>query len=162
MSVEERIIFEEQPKIFGFWDYFTVAGGTILLLFSVYGYLYMSESDFPKWSIAGVGILGLSLTLQTIIRRPDTSRAIIDYTMRKVVLEKRSVFGDSSKGYDFSEIRGFRVKQDFDPDKPDGWHIEMELKVGEPLELVHSFNRAPEQLEEIVQSVNQRLQRLSS
>ena len=101
--------------------------------------------------------MGLSLILQTLVRRPDNSRAIINYTFRKVSLEKQGVFRNSSKEYNFSEIRGFQVKQDFNPDNPDGWHIEMELKDDDPIEIVHSFNRAPEQLEEIIQSVNKRL-----
>jgi hypothetical protein len=157
MSVEEKIIFEEQPKVFGFLDYLTVLAGIILLVFSIYGYFYMSETDFPEWAAGGVGILGLSLVLQTLFRRKDNSRAIINYTFRKVSLEKHGIFRNSSKEYDFSEIRGLQVKQDFNPDNPDGWHIEMELEDDDPIEIVHSFNRAPEQLEEIVQSVNKRL-----
>jgi len=93
-------------------------------LFSIYGNFYLSDTNFPPGAVIGVGGLGLFLILHLVFDSFKFSRTIIDYLLCKVFIENRSLFGNSVKEFQFSEIRGFYAKEDFSPERPTGWYEE--------------------------------------
>lgn len=156
---ENKVIFFEIPHNFTAWDYLMILYGSSMVIFCIYAIYKPIEA--PKWAFIGLGLLHVYVALIPLLEHYSAVyTAIFDYKSRIVIFEKKSISETSVKEYEFSNIYGFRVEQDFDPETPEGWFLEMELKNGEKISIVNSFSRDRKPLEDIAQTANKRLKNL--
>lgn len=156
---ENKVIFFEIPHNFTVGNYLMILYGLSMVIFCIYA-LY-KPIEAPKWFFIGFGLLHVYFALIPFLEHYSAVHtAVFDYKSRIVIFEKKSISETSVEEYEFSDIYGFQVEQDFDPDTPEGWFLEMELKNGEKTSIVNSFSRNRKPLEDIAQTANKRLKKL--
>ena len=156
LEKENKVIFFEPPRTFTFWDVLIVLCGLSVTVFCIYG-IY-KPIDSPKGALAGAGLLFILCALQPFLSHFRTKHTtIFDYSLKKIIFEKKNLTGQSIEEYNFAEVNTLQIKQDFDIDRPNGWYIEIELKTGAQIEVSNSFHSVEKSLEQIVQTANKYL-----
>lgn len=151
--MENKLVFEKAIQSFGFFGYFTVLGGIIMLSGCIY---YMS--DFPSlWALWVLIGLSLSIIFFPILDYFSSALTIIDFAFRKIIIERKSIFGHSKKQYNFDEIAYFEATFETSSYAAFGWFILMKLKTGKEIELPNSKDKVQTVSEEMARNLNNHL-----
>jgi hypothetical protein len=114
----------------------------------------------PVWISVGVGLLGIFASLNLIFDHFSTSfTATLDFALRELIIEKKSIFKNVIEEYKFEDICRFIVEKDMSIETHwDRWEVKVELKTGKQFLIPNSWTRDFNLCEEVVQSVNKFLQ----
>jgi hypothetical protein len=157
-QVSHKILFHELPRSIGFLDSFVILCGMLMTGSSIYVYFY-----FPKqsiWMSVSIGLLGIFALLNPVIDLFRASfTATLDFALRQMIIEKKSIFKNVVEEYKFDDISRFMVEKDMSIDIHwDRWEVRVELKTGKQFLVPNSWTRDFSQCDEIVHSANKLLQ----
>lgn len=159
---ENKVIFYEIPHKLTIGGVLLSVYGLSAAVFCLYT-IYNSEkfSEFinaPLWAKILLCLLHLYLGLIPLLKYyMAVQTAILDYKLRVVFFETKRISETSVEEYEFAKIRRFQVEKDLDPDNPEGFYLEIEMKNGEKITVPNSFSVDIEPLKAIAQNVNKRL-----
>lgn len=156
-QVSNKVLFHELPRSIGFTASFTLCG---MIFIAASFYIYFHSPEQPIWISVGVGLLGIFTMLNAIFDFfGEVSNSTLDFALRKLIIEKKSLFKNAVEEYEFEEIRQFIVEKDENIDIHwDRWEVKVELKTGNHFLIPNSWTRDLSECEEVVRSANKFLQ----
>lgn len=154
---ENQIIFYDPPRRFTLFDIILTLYGVSMTALAIYWNFYPPD-DAPALAFVFLAVLHIFIALFPIsIYLGDKYTFIFDYRQQKAICHKKGMFGSSSEEFDFKQIQGFHIVQNFDPDTVEGWDIEMEMKSGERRAVPNSFASNEKAYEQVVERLNNHL-----